>query len=407
MDKEEYQNSVQFKELLSLIDKALTDTAAFRNKTDLSPEEISILAEWSDKIMKSMRSLYLYVKNDYLMEYNKKKKVTIDPSKNNDQVKIELYDNETEGTEKDQYSRIYAYSFGPFDTNYYFCEDTFQILWLLKEPLLCNSKEIKERNQGVDQAYQYRTWESIVKEYKEEGPKTKYNLIKRSQTILKEIAKLDIRKIQDPKLKAQLCKLKEENLNIEDNVMKHLCILEVNHFPGLAFASTDSDDGIIKNWAYLNDNLIEKLINFYAPVVVIGGYTLEYFFSSTKSNKNRSFIPEETCIAFDNKTLKIFNDLIKDWTYINAGGRYEECLPKDEEVIRPSLVINALKHPDDTNYMLKFSFGRNAKYLGESGRIYIQAYHPCKDSNYPSKWAEKDGKRIYQWLKEYNKLPKS
>lgn len=352
----------------------------YKSKNELLIQEVNNNSECknksevSNKIMSLLRGQYIYATTGDVNEFREHGPVTIDPF--SDHVIHSQPINIIECI------KIFAYSFGPFDPKYFFNEDTFRIIWLLKEPLLCGIEEINKRKSGVDQASIYNKWEVIVEEKQEEGTKTKYNLIKRSQTILKEIAKLtaeEIDGILDTKLKMQLYKLKGEDLNSEDVVMKHICILEVNHFPGLALANKDSDDSKINEWAGINYELIEKLIFFYNPNIVIGGWTFGHFLPAGEKY-------DIDCIDIFKRIkageLSVFHDKIVHWSYTDANTN--------------SLVENP-KIDEDNPGVMKNNYGKNARFLGESGRMYIHSYHPS-NPNCSATRAKEDGYQIKKWL---------
>lgn len=56
----------------------------------------------------------------------------------------------------------------------------------------------------------------------------------------------------------------------KQDVLKHVCILEANHFPGLNFNDWGSDDSKISAWTKINYSLLSVLIEFYRPTIVIG-----------------------------------------------------------------------------------------------------------------------------------------
>ncbi len=185
---------------------------------------------------------------------------TIDPSK----IADEEYQGDT--------VIIRGNSFGPFDSKKYF-ESPIKILWILKEPLITKGTWFSKYDRGGhNQAEENNSWENM-----EDNP-TLENLIHTTQTLLHNL---------DDSNKTYT----------EQQAMDHICILEVNHFPGLAFNSWKSDDRIIKTWVALNFNLIKNLIEFYKPIIIIGGETFMGYFTpyydmlNWYSDKENSDIP--------------------------------------------------------------------------------------------------------------------
>lgn len=170
--------------------------------------------------------------------------------------------------------------------------------------------------------------------------------------------------------------------------MNHICILEANHFPGLSFYSKKSNDDLIKDWTKKNKNILERLVDFYNPEVIVFGHTLE-------------FIDE-----FD-VFVKVFQRYISKDGLLIFGDRIIECSYIDslseEEVVFKESDLDTLKKKIDEKE--KFNVGRNIKYLGKSGRIYIQANHPSK--NYKKKLISIDCKCINKWITKENGVIKS
>lgn len=352
-----------------------------RNHPDAERSDIS------NKLMARMRLETIYLTEDVVIRYKASPYVTINPS----EVKLK-----GELNDEDKNYEIRAYSFGPFNPNVYFKEDTLKILWLLREPLMKSGDLDKYTSGrykylgGFDQASQYSTWEDIVADdenYKTQCEGTKIKLIRLTQKLLSALAGMEAAKIdqiKDVKLRGQIKRLKDENLNFDENnaseeeiakvmnkVMKHICILEVNHFPGLAFKGTNSDDGKVKEWANFNVNIISELIKFYNPSIIIFGHTLEYY-------DNFENFKDEVFKRYFQNDLEIFGDRIVECAYIDACSEEEIIVDKDTKT-----------------KIEQFYVGRNIKYLGESGKIYIQANHPSR--NYKLKLLELDCNRVKEW----------
>lgn len=355
------------------------EIAAYKSKLEDLIQEIKNNSECtnkaavSNKIMSLLENLYIYAMEAYVDEFFESMFVTVDPFE--PRVLLEKPDN------KDNYIKIKAYSFGPFNAEKYF-EKKHRILWLLKEPYCTQKGELTGEIEQIRKqapSYYKMDWETLKSFPDNGGNPTIANVIKLSSIVLSEIVD-----DKEGKIKAWNIDIKHGDNEWMREIMDHICILEVNHFPGLKLSdSWKSEDGIIKKWAEINYELIDQLITFYNPQIVIAGGTLEHFLPS---NGKGDFSPVKTCINYDNKSLKIFNDLIINWTYIYAGPT-EDKKEKDTEVDMPELT-------------LKYNFGKNAKYLSKgSKRIYIQANHPSR-GQYSQSMAKKDGERIKNWLKD-------
>lgn len=155
--------------------------------------------------------------------------VTINPEK----IVDEKYPNET--------IIIRGNSFGPFNPEEYFKSD-IKILWLLKESFITKASWLKGDRGGHNQAKDNRYWDKM-----EKNP-TLENLIGLTKILLNNII---------------------DKKYTEQDAMFHINILEINHFPGLAFNESKSNNNV-NNWGELNFALIQHLVDFYSPNIVIG-----------------------------------------------------------------------------------------------------------------------------------------
>lgn len=304
----------------------------------------------STKIMARLRQEYIFVRNSYINKFEKPGwKVTIDPEA--DEVKLELNEGEEEGSEENQYTRIYAYSFGAFRSRFFFEGNLTKFLWIIKEPYLCDMTLMRGRAEGIAQDMQYSHWGQARKN------KTIKNIVKITRLLLNELG-LNYTE-------------SDEDMN---KVMNHICILEANHFPAFALAYdeekdsyyTKSDNGLLKKWAEGNRKLIELLVDFYKAEVVVGGHTLEMLYPL------EDFSLVYKAINDRKVHLSMFGGVIYQWSYLDAVSNEE--------------VINPVQSP--------VNVGKNIHYLCSDGRIFVQANHPCCYSNERIK---SSGKRICQW----------
>lgn len=66
--------------------------------------------------------------------------------------------------------------------------------------------------------------------------------------------------------------MKQEDLDDKDIVMSHICILEINNFPGLNLGNQTSSYENRISWAKGNEELLEILIYFYSDRIILGDY---------------------------------------------------------------------------------------------------------------------------------------
>lgn len=321
-------------------------------------------AEQSDKIMARLREEYVFAKNSYINEFGNAPFVTIDPY--SDYIKLELEEDNIEGIGDDEYCRIPAYSFGPFDSKAYFDDDTFKIFWLIKEPFCENRNELVDAYYKNDSDYYnqpkwYATWDSL--EYN-----AHINAVKISQIILAQLIDIKLDNITNEWVRNSLSKLKKEDLTDMDQVMKHICFIEVNHFPGLALNPKNkkkSKDDLIGKWAQLNEELIKKLIEFYNPVVIIGGMTLGHFFP-----KGYKLVGRENDHSF---------------------GHIKEGIRNGVELFK-KLGLTNLK--DEMN---NIKIGKDYLFNTKEGIILIDSSHP---SRYSKVQSQKNSKQIKAFMDE-------
>lgn len=321
-------------------------------------------AELSKRIMARLREEYIFAKNSYINTFKAATYVTIDPY--SEDIKPELEDEDSEGNGDEQYCKIPAYSFGPFDSEAYFADDTFKILWLIKEPFCENRDELveayyKNDSDYYNQAKCYSIWENL--EYN-----THINIVKICQIILVELAKVELGKISDVTIKNSLLKLKKEDLDDKNQIMKHICILEINHFPGFAFNPNNkkkSNDGSIWKWAQINADLIKTLIAFYNPDVIIGGNTLGHFF------------PERY------RLIGTGND--HSFEHIMKG------IKNGEEIFKKLGLTNMKDERDNMKINNDYLFNT------EEGIVLVDSSHP---SRYSKVQSEENGKQIRAFIEE-------
>ena len=346
------------------------------------------LYDWekSDEILSLLREECLFLHEDYIDGYaNFSEKATLDF--NHAFLKFDLSNVEVLPT---KFYPIFANSFGPFNPKAFFDPDpdNIKILWLLKESYISKDSWIKKGDRGGhDQAKEYNKWENI------KGTNdTKERVVKITKKILSIIDK-----------KSTIDKVDWEADSDEtyQKVMDHICILEVQHFPGLNFLGVETDDqtkyGKFRVWAELNKPLYETLIKFYSPTIIIGGYTLPYLFPyidekdnlwmlcRKKHGKDR-FVQIEEKVKNSADDLKLLNKNIIAYFH-NDNKKYPE----------------EIEYPGDN---------RHQAYLDDKGIIYVDAYHPApkygigKDYEYTDEKAKIDAVRINLLTKYYEENKK-
>lgn len=300
----------------------------------------------SSKLMARLREEYIFVKNSYINKFEiKGQKVTIDPFA--EEVKTELEEGDEEGKDDNQFCRIYAYSFGPFKPRHYFEGNIVTFQWIIWEPYLCDLIQMTGRAEGFAQDMHYTHWGEIKKN------STMTKIVTRTRLILEEMR----------------IKYDGSEAEIMNQVMNHISILEVNHFPCLALAydeekdryDTDSDKELIKKWTDLNIDLIKLFVKFEDADVVVGGGVLQRF-----------------------HTIESYYDVIIE-SIKRGDGK----------------VLSKLRYRSDPKCLeMKSRFIESiGNYIIPTieGPIFIQANHPCREDKYPDVWAIQDGKRIKEW----------
>lgn len=294
-------------------------------------------------IMERLRRECVFIHNSYFSDFRASEEVTIDPD--SPSVKFHLGENDR----VEDYVKIYAYSFGPFNPEIYFKEDTLRIVWLLKEPYMglgdldkYASGECRYLG-GHDQAAEY------VHYYSQYA-----NLGRGNETIPRVVE-------YTKRLLISLGELTEECCT--QDVMNHICILEANHFPGLAFNGTKSKDNLIAKWVKINANIISELINFYDPHIIIGcqsflgAFTpcpeMLNWFSDSNNNENSKYVIGDKIYPNEIGRKKI----IKTWGWKNKhsmvkseDGRYWINAYHPQQSVETNRIIlenNLKKFADD------------------------------------------------------------
>ncbi|MDE5997049.1 MAG: hypothetical protein K2G77_02440 [Muribaculaceae bacterium] len=241
-------------------------------------------AQISDKIMERLRGETIFLPKSYVDAKKEEAHCTIDPMKCLDITLSQIEDGIVEDNAridliKQGIVAIKGNSFGPYLPKHYFQDDILKLVWILKEPyIFINSYENGDRG-AHDQAAEY------IKhyiDYKCLGNTTHDVIIEISQLLLQTLATIPIKiinLISNPVIKDQILHLQCEDLNNKITIMSHICILEVNHFPGLAFnqkatSKTQSQDSDILQWENINAENIRFLIDFFYSFIILGSSEL-------------------------------------------------------------------------------------------------------------------------------------
>lgn len=243
MNIKDYQASNQVNGLVSQINNAIEDKKKIQSKHALSQEaKANEFAKLSDDLMKALTQENLFIQKEYFQKFEEGKETTINPTK--EEVELVMDGEE----KKSEYEQVFADSFGPFKPFNYFMTTT-KIVIVDWEPYM-KSKELDDyrRNRrpilgGHLQAKEFPT----------------YNMLEAStHRLAVDFSKLLLSKFSVDKTK--------------DEVMQdHMCILEHNHFPALAFAdSSSSTKSNVQIFAEWNRYILSSLLEFYAGDIVIG-----------------------------------------------------------------------------------------------------------------------------------------
>lgn len=363
--EEDYKGKI--KDLLKKIKKIISSDLEevkkwneIKNK-DLTNKDLNGVK--SDEIMKYLREQCLFLHEVYLDDYaNSSDHATLDF--HNAYLKFDISNVEDLPT---KFYPLFGNSFGPFNSKAYF-ESKIKILWLLKESYINKESWIQGDRGGHIQAQEYNKWENI------KGTNdTKERVVKITKKILSVIDKYG----------------GWDNDSDETNqkVMDHICIVEVQHFPGLNFTDVETDDGNkhgkFRDWARLNKPLYETLIKFYLSDInslniIIGGKTLQYLFPYEDEN----------------------NNLWMDCGYKNGKSRLVQI---EELVEQPEPGLKLLDNKiiafihDEKHYpneiLIDKEKNSHQAYLDDKGIIYIDAYH-LSHGQYSEKDSIIDAKRI-------------
>lgn len=318
---------------------ALADKIVALNK--MAGSDSRLKATVSSVIMQMLRAEHVYISDKDVQRYKAINTATLNPKHLLTSMPGNVGDDRQE-----TFKAIFANSFGPWNADFYFSpECRYRILWMLKEPYITLQSWEKGDCGGHDQAQENKHYEKI-------DNATLSTIVTVSKSILHHLLNEDLS---------------------EDKVMDHICILEANHFPGMAFGGTTTNDSIIgKDWIKgINaERLLPALIDYYSPTVILGPrntlvYTTSYghFFNWIRKNTYnpdhlRPF-PFESDGYGDHLDEEQF---VLDRKIVNTGNKR---LYKKEDIQE----YNKEKNDSASNYM--------SAALDEKGTLWVAWYHPA------------------------------
>lgn len=186
---------------------------------------------------------------------------------------------------------LFANSFGPYlPASFFDKKNQNPIVWILSEPYIAKESWVKGDRGGHDQAQQYNTLETIY----EENNSTQNNIIDVSTRMMKNIY---------------------DDYFREEKIFENIAVIELNHFPGLAFGSTSTDDETLWKWGELHMELLNFYINFLEPRIILGkNYPLGIFSNARKEYDMDLFNwltdHDEECLRSDFPKVKLLNSRI-------------------------------------------------------------------------------------------------
>lgn len=209
-----------------------------RNFEEIKSEDIPPHQKW-EKMMNLQRELCLILHRDYLRKANTNQYATINPSDS-----LVRFDISQDEDFVDLFYPLFADSLGPYIPESFFSHD-ITFTWVLREPYIYKESWVKGDRGGHNQIEHYNTCEKI----KQANNPTHNTIIDLTGKILQQMT--------------------GSKVTIKD-VMERIAIIELNHFPGLAFNGTTTNNSIIAQWAGLHEELIKYYLKFLGSKVIIG-----------------------------------------------------------------------------------------------------------------------------------------
>ena len=209
-----------------------------RNFEEINSEAILPHQKWG-KMMNLQRELCLFLHRDYLRKAITKNYATINPSDS-----LVCFDISQDEDFVDLFYPLFANSLGPYIPESFFYQD-ITFTWVLREPYIYKESWEKGDCGGHNQIEYYNTEEKI----KKANNPTHNTIIDLTGKILQQ--------------------RNGSKVSIKE-VMERIAIIELNHFPGLAFKSTKTNNSIISLWASLHEELIKYYLQFLGSKVIIG-----------------------------------------------------------------------------------------------------------------------------------------
>lgn len=307
MIKSEYQSFKPIKDLLTQIRKAIDEKEKIQENNNLTSEDkAERIAQLSDDLMESQIKLGTFIDKKYFMKFEEGTEITINPEK----IKLVLDNDEN----KDDYEHVFAYSFGPFKPLKYFAASK-NIVVVEWEPYMLRGELEKYRAGEIPQlgghlqAKEFSTYDKLE-----------------AQT---HIVAVDF---------CQLLMSKFSVYKTKDEIMHdHMCILEHNYFPALAFTNNSSSKKSYMNkFAEWNKDILSSFLDFYEGDIIIGhmnmlGYLCFPYsglFNVARQDGNKESEGEST-----DKLLSVYPEasitghkITRSWFNHNLGGNGASAL---------------------------------------------------------------------------------
>lgn len=303
MKKENYLNSCLYNELLNSIKKAINKKKQIKLNYTLTPKnEAEIMSQLSDHITDGQIKKSIFIHKNHFREFENGTEITINPERK--EVKLAFNKDDS----RNDYEEIFAYSFGPFNPYKYFLSPK-KIIIVDWEPFML-----------VGELEKYRAGEIL-------------QLGGHLQA--KEFPTYDKLEANTHRIAVDFCKHLMSKFSVDktkDEIMQdHMCILEHNFFPALAFTNNcSSNQSHMKKFSEWNKDILSFLLDFYEGDIIIGhrdfmGHICSYggMFNAALWKDNPDSEGESTEILLQgrhNATI-IGRRIIRSWFNHNLGGK--------------------------------------------------------------------------------------
>ena len=243
MNKEDYQTSNQVNGLILRIENAIEEKKKIQSNHAFSQVTKAIeLEKLSDDLMETLSQESLLIHKEYFQKFEEGEETTINPTK--EEVILVLNGED----KKSEYEQVFADSFGPYKPFNYFMTTTKIVI--------------------VD-------WEPYMKFSELDDYRNNRRPILGGHLQAKEFPNYDMLEASTHRLAVDFTKLLLSKFSVDktkDEIMQdHMCILEHNHFPALAFTGcSSSKKSNVKIFAEWNKYILSSFLKFYEGDIVIG-----------------------------------------------------------------------------------------------------------------------------------------